>query len=172
MMLERNRLDRELEKAKKAHREQITSLESRLEESEKLSSLSAGLSITHHTQAPQLPSPEPQLPSPASTFNAPAEDHAKLLEHNRSLEDDKQVLTDRLTESDEQVFKLTAELQLMKSHNTREVQDLKMALQKAIATEAHDKLQSKLEQQTKRCRELEEALNVHSSQSGKLLIGE
>lgn len=163
MMIERNSLDRQFEKAKKAHKEQIASLESRVEEMEKLSTLSAELASTT-----QRLSPHPQASLSVTSAGA---DDSVLTEEKKALEDANQLLTERLKESDEQIFKLTAEIQLLKSQHTRQVQDLMLSAQKAITSEMHRKLQEKLEKETRRCRELEEALNVRSTESGKLLIG-
>ena len=164
MMLERNQLDRELEKAKKLHREQIATLESKLEESEKLSTLSTQLKLNTTAQTSST------LPSPKVSAAVP--DHSEIIEQKNSLETANQLLSKRLEESDEQLFKLTTELQLLKSQHARELQDLKLSSQKAITSDEYNKLQTKLDQQARRCQELEEALHVRSTEGSKLLTGE
>ena len=166
MMLARNNMERELEKAKKSHKNEKTILENQIEELQKLSSI-ANETITSVNEKPTHASPQT-----SPNISALISEKSVLLGEKRSLEEDNQSLLAKLQEAEEKLFTLTTELQLAKSQHDREVQDLKLAEQSRVSSEAYSKLESELKKQAEKCIELEKALNIRSTEGRKLLLGE
>lgn len=177
MMLARNNLEREFEKAKRAHREEKAKLEERLGELEKFSVID--LDISKRTISPLL---SPKLKA-ISTDRTPAAidrysnrspsvvDRSKGDTEGELLRETNNTLTNRLKDANEEIFTLTAELKLVRSQHSREVQDLKMLTQKSIKSDTYNNLQNELEAEQQRCRELEQALRVQADSENKLLLG-
>lgn len=165
-MLARNNMERELEKAKKSHKNEKTILENQIEELQKLSSI-ANETITSVNEKPTHASPQT-----SPNISALISEKSVLLGEKRSLEEDNQSLLAKLQEAEEKLFTLATELQLAKSQHDREVQDLKLAEQSKVSSEAYCKLESELKKQAEKCIELEKALNIRSTEGRKLLLGE
>ena len=137
MMLARNNLERELEKVKRIHREEKSILQTQIEELNKLSDVD-------NSKLAKYP-----LISPNITVTS---DKSGLLDVKRSLEESNNIASDKLNEAEEKIFKLTTELHLVRSQHAREIQDLRLSDNNS---EAHVRLQERLEREEKRCRELE-----------------
>lgn len=166
MMLTKNNMERELDKTKKSHKNEKSVLENQIEELHKLSSL-ANETISSISEKPLQAS---QHNSPNIT--ALISERSVLAAEKRSLEEENQSLLAKLQETEEKLFTITTELQLAQSQHDREVQDLRLAEQNKVSPEAFSKLQLELKKQQGKCGELEQALNIRSSEGRKLMLGE
>lgn len=164
MMLARNNLERDFDKAKRLHREEKASLESQIAELQKLSS-DTYISKTDDSRISVSPLLSPKVNSVVTA------DNTLLKEEKQHLEVANQTLTIKLQEADEQIFQLTTELHLSQSQHSREVQDLKLAAQRNVSSESFNNLRLTLEKQQSRCKELEEAIKIRSTEGSKLLLG-
>ncbi|XP_067933774.1 ninein-like protein [Watersipora subatra] len=160
IMLEKNQLQREHNKTQSQHKQTVNELENRIGELQKLSAPATQLNLNSSCDSSS---------GASVTHILPVDGNSSFIEEKKSLEAANALLTQRLEQSDEQLFEVTSELQLQKSHHEREVSDLKLSALNAVSSDTFRKLQEKFDKERKRCQELEKALSIRSTESGKLL---
>jgi len=158
-MLARNNLERELEKVQRLHKDEKSALQNQIKElHQELATLQTS------TAAPSYKQVAPPLNNTCT--------ESELSDKEKTSSESSQLLVKKLSDAEEKIFNLTAELHLAKSQHSREVQDLKLLLNKGPNSDAYSTLQNRLDKEIKRCQELEEALKVQSTEGRRLLLGQ
>lgn len=155
MMFERNTAQKEVEQQRRSYQIEVDALKSEL----KVRSLTQSRPDVVNEEEPALAKADQALLAGSVS---------KLNEELGLLRDEKQELSRRLGETSEKVFELTTEIELMKSQHGRDIQEWKV---RATGSNDVKRLNEKLEKSEGRCKQLEEALNLRSSQGRQLLIG-
>lgn len=166
MMLERNNAQKELDRLKKSYERERATLQSQIDELQKLSS-----PRYYAHNADKVQQQFSTLPQAAPSITTGLSGKSVSTEENKALQDENEKLAIKLAEAEEKVFNLTTEYELSQAQFNRQLQDMQLKLAKYSTPESFKNLEDQLSKEKKRSQELEEALDMKSSHGRKLIIG-